>query len=117
MNTGIFCRGVLLGVMDKPYTYTDKKTQEIKNGIAHLMGVERQYKGQFGEERTITEALRIPDELYKNPAFVTSIGGAIGAMIEVPLSGYQDYPERRHFITKDAQITICGSNLADLHAA
>ena len=109
MNTGIFCRGVLLGVMDKPYTYTDKKSGEIKTGVAHLMGVEREYKGAFGESRTITEALRIPDELHKNSAFNMAVSQAIGAMIEVPLSGYQDYPERRHFITKDAQITIFGN--------
>lgn len=109
MNTGIFCRGVLLGVMDKPYTYVEKSTGEKKSGTAHLMGIERQYRGQFGEERSITEALRIPDDLFKNPSFITAIGGAIGAMVEIPLSGYQDYPDRRHFITKDASIHICGA--------
>lgn len=109
METGIFCRGILLGVMDKPYSYVDKKSGEVKSGVAHLLGVERNYKGNFGEERAITEALRIPEELYKSAAFIGSISPAIGAMIEVPLSGYQDYPDRRHFITKDAKITICGN--------
>jgi hypothetical protein len=111
MQTGIFCRGVLLGVMDRPFSYFDKKTNETKHGIAHLMGVERQFTGQFGELRTITESLRIPDELFKNPSFIRSIHESIGAMIEVTLSGYQDYPDRRHFIAKDAQIYVCGTHI------
>ncbi len=109
METGIFCRGILLGVMDKPYSYVDKKSGEVKSGVAHLLGLERNYRGSFGEERAITEALRIPEELYKNAAFIGSITPAIGAMVEVPLSGYQDYPDRRHFITKEAKITVCGN--------
>lgn len=100
--TGIFARGVFLGYKESEDRYTDAQGQlQIKK--VHLIGIERELKGQFGEIRKTTLLLNIPVEKMKDMEFVSNLRMAQGCMVEIGLSGYTDYSKsRRPFVSNDA---------------
>lgn len=100
---GILCRGVLLGYTKVPDNYKDKTTQQMVMRDAHLLGVERDSIGRFGEARKVTVQLHIPDELMKHKDFLDDISICQGRIVEIPLSGYSDFYNRL-YLTNDARI-------------
>lgn len=100
---GILCRGVLLGYVKVPDNYKDKTTQQMVVRDAHLLGVERDAIGRFGEARKVTVQLHIPDELMKHKDFLDDISICQGRIVEIPLSGYSDF-QNRLYLTNDARI-------------
>lgn len=112
---GIFVRGVLLGYAKVPDNYTDKGGVLVKRD-AHLLGVERDGVGKFGEARKITVSLNIPEALMKNMAFVNSISDFQGHIVEIPLSGYADF-SKRLYLSNDAQIISLSGHYDKLKSA
>lgn len=104
---GLLCRGVLLGYAKVPDNYRDRTSKEMVYRDAHLIGIERDAKGRFGESRKVTVQLRIPDDLLnlqnnpKGMAFFKEIENYKGTEIEVSLSGYSDF-QNRLYISNDA---------------
>lgn len=108
MYTGLIARGVLLGYRAHPFTFNNKNTGQLEHRVAHLIGLEKSYRGKFNEQRVITQVCRIPDELYKNAAFMQAISDSLGSMVEVGLSGYQD-ADKNYYIAMDSGVVVCGS--------
>lgn len=115
--TGIFARGVFLGYKEAEDRYTDAQGQlQIKK--VHLLGIERELTGQFGESRKTTLVLHIPAEKMKDSEFMSTLRMAQGRMIEVGLSGYTDYSKsRRPFVSNDAVCLILDNVALPLKAA
>lgn len=114
--TGIFARGVFLGYKEAEDRYTDAQGQ-LKIKKVHLLGIERELTGQFGESRKTTLILNIPEEKMKDTEFLSALRMAQGCMIEVGLSGYTDYSKsRRPFVANNA-ICVNLDNVAQLKAA
>jgi hypothetical protein len=108
---GILCRGVLLGYGQVPDNYKDKSGSMVMRQ-AHLLGVERDSVGRFGEKRKTTIQLHIPDDLVKNQNFMNSVSAFIGHVVEVPLSGYSDF-SKRLFLSNDSRIfSLTSTSLA-----
>jgi hypothetical protein len=107
MYTGLIARGVLLGYRAHAFNFHNKTTGQIEHRVAHLVGLEKTYRGKFNEQRVITQTCRIPDELFKNSSFMQGISDAIGSMVEVGLSGYQD-ADKNHYIAMDSGVVVCG---------
>ncbi len=114
--TGIFARGVFLGYKETEDRYTDAQGQlQIKK--VHLIGIERELTGQFGESRKATLVLNIPAEKMKDQNFMSDLRMAQGHMVEVGLSGYTDFSKfRRPFVSNDA-ICLILDNAVSLKAA
>lgn len=108
MYTGLIARGVLLGYRAHPFTFHNKQNGQVEHRVAHLIGLEKTYRGKFNEQRVITQACRIPDELFKNAHFMQAITDSIGSMVEVALSGYQDN-DKNYYIAMDSGVVVCGS--------
>jgi hypothetical protein len=107
MYTGLIARGVLLGYRAQPFTFQNKSNGQVEHRVAHLIGLERSYRGKFNEQRVITQVCRIPDELFKNAQFMQAISDSVGSMVEVGLSGYQD-ADKNHYIAMDSGVVVCG---------
>jgi hypothetical protein len=112
---GIFVRGVLLGYAKVPDNYTGKDGIAVKRD-AHLLGVERDGVGKFGESRKITVSLNIPEQLMKDMKFIDSISLFQGHVVEIPLSGYADF-SKRLYLSNDAEIISLSSHFDKLKSA
>lgn len=112
---GPFMRGTLLGYLKTPDNYKDKGGELVKRD-AHLLGIECDATGRFGEKRKVTYSLNIGEALMKNMAFVNSISQFQGHIVEVPLSGYSDF-SKRLYLANDAQIISLSGHIDKLKSA
>lgn len=112
---GPFMRGTLLGYLKTPDNYKDKGGVTVMRD-AHLLGIECDTIGKFGEKRKVTYSLNIGEALMKNMAFVNSISEFQGHIVEVPLSGYADF-SKRLYLANDAQIISLSGHYDKLKSA
>lgn len=102
--TGIFARGKLLGYAKVVDKYNDSHGVQQSKEV-HLLGIERETFGKFGEIRQSTLPLVIPAEKLNDQEFMLDVRQFIGHTIEIGLSGYTDYSKsRRPYISNDAKI-------------
>jgi hypothetical protein len=112
---GPFMRGTLLGYLKIPDNYNDKGGVLVMRDT-HLLGIECDTVGRFGEKRKMTYSLNIGPELMKDMGFVNSISQYQGHIVEVPLSGYADY-SKRLYLANGAQIISLSSHIDKLKSA
>jgi len=112
---GPFMRGTLLGYLKTPDNYKDKGGEIVKRD-AHLLGIECDAVGKFGEKRKVTYSLNIGEALMKDMDFVNSISQYQGHIVEVPLSGYADF-SKRLYVANEAQIISLSSHFDKLKSA